>query len=87
MFFLLIVSLLYSIYIFKLFWKRKNMKPLMVSAATQTEDYDSEIDDDGHLDEGTERIDDDPVDVNELEMKQDTQDEFITSGKKRSSWW
>ena len=87
MFFLLIVSLLYSIYIFKLFWKRKNMKPMMVNAATQTEDYDSEIEDDGHLDEGTERIDEDPVDVDKVEMEHDDNDQFITSGKKRSSWW
>jgi hypothetical protein len=65
------------------------MRPIMVNAATQTEGYDSEIEDDGYLDEATEKLDEDPVNVNELEMKHDTQDEFITSTpvKKRSSWW
>ena len=63
------------------------MRPMMVNAAN--EDYDSEIENDGYLDEPTEKLDEDPVNVNELEMKQDTQDEFITSTstKKRSSWW
>ena len=61
MFFLLIVSLLYSIYIFKLFWKRENMRPIMVTTGTQTDDYDSEIDDDGHLDDNTEQLDEDPT--------------------------
>lgn len=88
MFFLLIVSLLYSIYIFKLFWKRENMRPIMVTTGTQTDDYDSEIDDDGHLDENTEKLDEDPVNVNEIEMKNDENDSFITTSvKKRSSWW
>ena len=81
MFILLIVSLLYSLYIFKLFWRRKNMTQHMVNNVTQTE-YDSEIDDSDHLE------DEDPVDGNENEMNHDTVDEFIVNKTViKTKWW
>ena len=88
MFFLLFICLLYSIYIFRTFLKRENMRQNMMNMNTQTE-YDSEIDDDGHLDEEEDEVATDPVNVDEIVMNHDSVDEFINTPDivKRRSWW
>ena len=88
MFFLLFICLLYSIYIFRTFLKRENMRENMINVNTQTE-CDSEIDDDGYLDEEEVEVATDPVNVDEIVMNHDSVDEFINTPDivKKRSWW
>ena len=64
------------------------MRENMINVNTQTE-CDSEIDDDGYLDEEEVEVATDPVNVDEIVMNHDSVDEFINTPDivKKRSWW
>ena len=64
------------------------MKQHVVDSMTQT-NYDSGIDDDGHLDDGFEDgLEEDYLEGNENEMKNNTDDEFIVNNTIiKNKWW